>query len=150
MLPLFIFIFLLHHALGNKTEEISNKTECFFNEKFSKCQGHCQDYCDWDSGSIKKPPCPKICKAGCVCSEEYVRQQPKGRGFCIPKTQCKKCPTHEHYDACSARCQNSCLSQDGKPQICPLICASGCVCDEGFARKDGTPQSQCVAIKDCP
>ncbi|XP_067126648.1 inducible metalloproteinase inhibitor protein-like [Centruroides vittatus] len=143
MLPVVIVLFFLYGSLGIARE-------CFVNEQFSKCQAHCQSYCNWTNGTIVTPPCPKICVNGCVCQDNYVRLLPEGKSFCIPKTQCKKCPEHEHFDQCSAQCQNTCKSEDGKPLICPLICASGCICDDGYARKDGTPKSPCVRIQDCP
>ncbi|XP_067126618.1 venom peptide SjAPI-like [Centruroides vittatus] len=141
MLPL-IFLLLFCSSWGDELK-------CGFDEQYSQCLAHCQSYCNWTTGEIETPPCPKICVNGCICEDGYVRQLPKGDGFCIPGKKCKQCPEHEYFDRCSAQCQNSC-KRDSKPLTCPSICAPGCMCDDGYAREDGTTNSPCVRIEDCP
>ncbi|GFU02741.1 hypothetical protein NPIL_587541, partial [Nephila pilipes] len=57
-----------------------------------------------------------------------------------------KCPELERWDQCTAHCQENC-SNYYQHIPCPLICVSGCICEEGFVReRDG---GKCIPIDKC-
>uniref|UniRef100_A0A4W3GVP4 Tectorin alpha n=1 Tax=Callorhinchus milii TaxID=7868 RepID=A0A4W3GVP4_CALMI len=57
------------------------------------------------------------------------------------------CPQNSHFSECTTGCPATC-SALGAERDCPLPCAEGCQCHEGFALKDGlcVPRSECGCI----
>ncbi|VDO95435.1 unnamed protein product [Soboliphyme baturini] len=64
-------------------------------------------------------------------------------GPCIPRAWCNatypprppimRCPYNEHYEECGTACPETCLTL-GSNVPCPLICKSGCFCNDGYVR----------------
>lgn len=88
--------------------------------------------------------CPAVCNEGCFCVEGFVRDS---NGRCIPVKECPTCAENERYTLCGAMCVGTC--ENPNPLICPLICASGCICDEkrGFVKN---AEGVCVQTSECP
>ncbi|XP_077290871.1 zonadhesin-like [Arctopsyche grandis] len=110
------------------------------NEVFSRCRGHCGGTCDRPN-----PPCPRICKSGCICKDGYLRNTQTGK--CIPAENCpcRKCyGANEEYSHCRGHCDTHC--NDLPDKICHTACIPGCICKKGYARDS---RGHCIPIKNC-
>ncbi|XP_047984822.1 zonadhesin-like isoform X1 [Leguminivora glycinivorella] len=125
------------------------------------CEGQHEIYIDCPAGQcnpktcddlVNPPGCPGIippCPGGCVCDTGYLRNE---NGTCIPEDQCSMICTkkHERYIGCLAGQCNPKTCEDLDTSIpCPFVdgpCPGGCMCEEGYLRKDG----ECIKIEDCP
>lgn len=58
--------------------------DCPKYETWSNCNAHCEKKCsNW---IYKNRPCPAICKPGCVCEGELVRDEENGK--CVNPKDC--------------------------------------------------------------
>lgn len=64
--------------------------------------------------------------------------------FCLSFTALP-CPENSHFEECASSCPLTCTNLDEPEEPCPIPCAEGCQCEEGYALRDG----QCVARSDC-
>ncbi|KAI7691370.1 hypothetical protein SSS_09653, partial [Sarcoptes scabiei] len=91
--------------------------------------------------------CPLILTAGCTCNRHLVRKYLDGTGPCIPPSQCphRRCPgKHEKWDKCRGHCQPTCRH---KHPMCDLLCRPGCICEDGYVRKNS--HGPCIRKRDC-
>ncbi|GFU63161.1 hypothetical protein NPIL_322983 [Nephila pilipes] len=68
-----------------RCEAVCGKTKrpCCINERFSRCNAHCQRNCS--NHELPSLPCPRICVSGCVCKKGLVRDS---NGDCISPRNC--------------------------------------------------------------
>ena len=92
--------------------------------------------------SLEAVSCPAVCSVGCFCAEGFVRDN---SGSCVSASECPICPENEKYTQCGAACVGTCSNQN--PFICPAICLSGCVCNDGLVRSE---DGKCIEPSECP
>ncbi|XP_023227691.1 allergen Api m 6-like [Centruroides sculpturatus] len=93
------------------------------------------------------PRCSEDCQEGCVCKNGYVRIHKEWFAYCIPESNCKKCPDNEHFDICTRHCQKNCKNKD-EVVPCAMICMPGCICNSGYVR-EVDENSSCIPVEDC-
>nr|QRN45218.1 zonadhesin-like 1 [Tineola bisselliella] len=110
-------------------------------ERWDKCGVLCQPTCD---SLVKPKPCPKICKPGCVCEDDYYRNKD---GDCVKAKDCpnKKCPKNEIYKKCGTACPKTCKNKDIKIN-CIEKCVEGCFCKGNLVRDKN---NVCIPPKKC-
>ncbi|KAJ8732567.1 hypothetical protein PYW07_015166 [Mythimna separata] len=127
---------------------------CPTNEVYSPCvQRTCrpQTCSERDHAMETCPTCDAAdCKRGCVCQENYYRND---QGVCVPYKECEglKCTNpHEVYEPKFQECPpNTCVSL-----VARFSCAENqkvgpaCRCEDGYLRLNET--ESCVPICDCP
>ncbi|CAL1297736.1 unnamed protein product [Larinioides sclopetarius] len=109
-----------------------------------------------DPGTVRGPDnkCihPPLCKSGDVDPYERVRAEQDPYIPSVdpdetvwteryPGNPKGSCPAGEKWSRCNALCQKTCKTY-GKPQICPLICAPGCVCEDPETVRG--PDNKCI------
>ncbi|CAH0627257.1 unnamed protein product [Chrysodeixis includens] len=111
----------------------------------NRCNRLCSNY--------DKPPvpCTKICFINaCDCKKGFVFDENIGK--CVHPKECSPiCGADEVFSECTnGGCQAKNCSQFGKPVPCvkidPKYCIKGCLCKEGYLRRDDgvcVPQDQC-------
>eukprot|EP00040_Diaphanoeca_grandis_P011590 m.59476 g.59476 ORF g.59476 m.59476 type:complete len:1073 (+) comp22714_c1_seq1:170-3388(+) len=131
-------------------------------------------------GYVLKPPsetCLGACATTCLCNTNFVKlisSKDPTNFTCIPTKACAPltpkttpvvqtttqlsttCGSNQHLarsDKCESTCTDSCDKDmylvEASP-FCPSVCASGCLCDNGFIPFDnGDTELQCVAVSDC-
>ncbi|XP_076243917.1 zonadhesin-like [Calliopsis andreniformis] len=135
-----------------------SQEKCPKNEVYDECSGRCQKTCE-----DPEPICPLICLGGCVCKNDWLRDQ---NGICIPPKKCnsndksssedssrdksdssseshERCPENEVYTECNGHCQRTCKRPN---PICPLICIEGCICKKDWLRNS---DGKCVPPRRC-
>ena len=57
-----------------------------------------------------------------------------------------QCPENESHNSCGTACESICGEE--LAEMCIAVCVSGCFCDVGFIRFDGTcvPQENCASL----
>ncbi|KAG8198783.1 hypothetical protein JTE90_007093 [Oedothorax gibbosus] len=154
------------------SKEIPKVYTCPTNERFNPCVAHCQRNCTTE----EFVPCIRICVPGCICEEGYIRgldgkcipmdQCPRRlsseevqaiRDVVEESTVLQEvqeissqdvamgarpsCPVNEHWDVCNFYCQRKCVYAP-----CPMVCKSGCVCDDGLVR---STDGKCIKPEQC-
>lgn len=56
------------------------------------------------------------------------------------------CGPNEEFSNCGSVCTETC---DYKPQICVMMCKSGCFCQEGYVRESNLTGSPCIKREKC-
>ncbi|XP_075135261.1 serine protease inhibitor swm-1-like [Leptodactylus fuscus] len=86
--------------------------------------------------------CPGGCQPGCYCKDGTVENI---AGQCVKNEEC--CTGNTTYSLCANNCLESCDTYLNPSITCPLSCAIGCKCKEGYQLlSDG---SKCVLPQDC-
>ncbi|GIY77807.1 kunitz-type U19-barytoxin-Tl1a [Caerostris extrusa] len=120
----------------------AHQEQCPENQHFDSCGSACPLTCDNYENLII--PCVAMCVPGCLCDEGFVRKED---GTCVIPENCpNRCPENQHFTRCGTDCPLTCENYLDPPQICNLMCVSGCECDPGYLkRRDGA----CVLPVDC-
>ncbi|XP_063361523.1 zonadhesin-like [Cydia amplana] len=118
--------------------------KCPKNEVYYNCTGDCIPRKCSELGF--ELHCNKKCKRGCVCKDNYVRND---HGVCIPIEKCPSCGGDENAQrGCGNHCGRSCSDIGKPPRPCPLFCIyNGCDCRPGYYYDPNT--KKCVKPKDC-
>ncbi|XP_073952243.1 zonadhesin-like isoform X2 [Choristoneura fumiferana] len=125
--------------------------KCKANEVYNPCSIICPPQtCASIYSSYSCPNAPKLCKPGCDCINEYLRNGTEN-DLCIPSSQCPApkpaCGLNEHYEINRSKCDLTCKNKDQEALIGPCQETSGCFCDDGFYRNNN---GICVTKKQCP
>ncbi|GIY83579.1 papilin [Caerostris darwini] len=120
----------------------AHQEQCPENQHFDSCGSACPLTCDNYENLII--PCVPMCVPGCLCDEGFVKKED---GTCVAPENCpNRCPENQHFTRCGTDCPLTCENYLDPPQICNLMCVSGCECDPGYLkRRDGA----CVLPVDC-
>ncbi|KAJ1132125.1 hypothetical protein NDU88_010454 [Pleurodeles waltl] len=127
-------------------KQSSCKTRCSANSHYQQCGTACPKTCADVTNPVPRP-CTLQCSAGCFCDVGYVLENAAST-FCVKESLCKSCEANSHYSTCAAACPLNCRNYRHPPQICPLICLEGCICNKGHVFKSGQ-SGPCVPVSDC-
>lgn len=116
--------------------------KCPLNEVYSECGNNaCQNTCaNPNIGKVCKP----ICKSGCICRENYLRNT---KGICVHYADCDTCKVNEIFDLCgNTQYANTCEEPNLKSKTPTGECNAGCVCRTGYVRN---ANKTCIRLIDC-
>ncbi|XP_031339682.1 zonadhesin-like [Photinus pyralis] len=115
---------------------------CKENEIFTDCSTPCPPTC-----KDRVTTCDYVCKTGCVCKPDYIREEIGGK--CIPIRDCKnECSRNQIWQECSdTLCKKTCSNIDSVI-TCPTPCNPGCSCKEEYVWDDEL--TNCVSKWECP
>jgi len=117
----------------------ADDTECGDNEEYNSCGSACQANCTYTPQF-----CTLQCVASCFCKPGYVRESDKS-SKCILRSECP-CGKNEVFSKCGTACPATCA---GEPGICTEQFVIGCVCEEGYVRKNNDKNSPCILKSQC-
>nr|XP_026486009.1 uncharacterized protein LOC113393377 [Vanessa tameamea] len=131
--------------------------ECKKNEKEVSCINSVCEY--RNCSDIGKPiKCvrldPTKCIRGCICKNEYLRNDTTG--ICIPKDHCPtyQCGLNEIYDTCLPICPPPRCDVDEKTIQClrnpdpgDPACKAGCRCIDNYKQNES---GVCIPKEECP
>ncbi|KAI8420775.1 hypothetical protein MSG28_007986 [Choristoneura fumiferana] len=97
--------------------------KCKANEVYNPCSIICPPQtCASIYSSYSCPNAPKLCKPGCDCINEYLRNGTEN-DLCIPSSQCPApkpaCGLNEHYEINRSKCDLTCKNKDQEALIGP-------------------------------
>ncbi|XP_050343032.1 zonadhesin-like isoform X2 [Nymphalis io] len=141
---------------GNDSNYKPSEPECKKNEKEISCINSVCEY--RNCSDIGKPiKCvrldPRKCIRGCICENEYLRDD--STGLCIPKDQCptEKCGVNEIYDICPPTCPPQRCDVDERlircaknPEPGNPACKPGCRCIDDYKRN---ASGVCIPKNEC-